>query len=180
MPGVTIRDAGEHDLEGLAALEARCFANDRLARRSLRRLIAAPTARLRVAARRLSGTAAAILGYHLVLFREGSSVARLYSIAVDARRRGSGLGGRLLADAEAVASAARRRVLRLEVREGNRRAIGLYEARGYRPIGRYRRYYADKADAIRYEKSLAQRGATLPKRPRLPPPSGRLRRRQKA
>jgi ribosomal protein S18 acetylase RimI-like enzyme len=155
MPGVTIRDAGEHDLEGLAALEERCFAGDRLARRSLRRLIGARTARLRVAARPKSETAAAILGYHVVLFRQGSSIARLYSIAVDASRRGIGLGRRLLADAEAVAAAARRRVLRLEVREGNRRAIGLYVAHGYRPIGRWPGYYADSADALRYEKALS-------------------------
>ena len=67
-----------------------------------------------------------------------------------------GLGRRLLADAEAVAAGRKATVLRLEVREDNLSAIRLYERRGYRLIGSYSRYYADKADALRYEKTLAE------------------------
>jgi ribosomal protein S18 acetylase RimI-like enzyme len=145
---VEIRDAEGEDLEGLSALEARTFASDRMARRSFRRLIGRKSARLRVAAGR------ELRGYHLVLFRKGSSVARLYSIAVDDRHRGAGLGRRLLADAERVAVVHRKRVLRLEVREDNLPAIRLYERRGYRIIGRYDGYYADRANALRYEKQL--------------------------
>ena len=151
VPGVEIRDAGDADLDGLSALEGRSFASDRMARRNLRRLIDRKTARLRVAAGK-----GGLHGYHLVLFRKGSSIARLYSIAVDDQSRGAGLGRRLLADAEAVAAAARKRALRLEVREDNLPAIRLYERRGYRLIGRYARYYADKADALRYEKLLSE------------------------
>jgi ribosomal protein S18 acetylase RimI-like enzyme len=158
MSGVEIRDAVRVDLDGLDALEARSFASDRMSRRGLRRLIGRPTARLRVAAERRSGKAA-IVGYHLVLFRKGSAVARLYSIAVDARIRRSGLGRRLLADAEAVAASANRGVIRLEVHARNRAAIALYERRGYSRIGRYPRYYADAGDALRYEKPLGRRGA---------------------
>ena len=156
MSGVEIRDAVRVDLDGLDALEARSFASDRMSRRGLRRLIGRPSARLRVAAERRGGTAA-IVGYHLVLFRKGSTVARLYSIAVDARIRRSGLGRRLLADAEAVAASANRGVIRLEVHARNRAAIALYERRGYSRIGRYPRYYADAGDALRYEKPLGRR-----------------------
>jgi len=100
-------------------------------------------------------------GYSLVLFRKGSSVARLYSIAVDGERRSEGLGRRLLADAEALAIRRKQRVLRLEVREDNLPAIRFYERRGYRLIGRYDRYYADRTDALRYEKQLlGDRSAT--------------------
>jgi ribosomal protein S18 acetylase RimI-like enzyme len=148
---VVIRDAQDEDLEGLSALEARSFASDRIARRSLRRLIDRKSARLRVAVGR-----GELQGYHLVLFRKGSSVARLYSIAVDDRHRGAGLGHRLLADAEGVAVGGRKRALRLEVREDNLPAIRLYERRGYRLIGRYPRYYADRADALRYEKAFTE------------------------
>ena len=45
---------------------------------------------------------------------------------------------------------------RLEVREDNSRAIDLYEKNGYQPIGRKPAYYADGADALRYEKPLAR------------------------
>lgn len=157
MSGVTIRDAVRVDLDGLSALEASAFTSDRMSRRGLRRLIGRPSARLRVAAERRDGDVV-ILGYHLVLFRKNSAVARLYSIAVDRKKRGTGLGRRLLADAEAVAAGARRNVIRLEVRPRNRAAIGLYERRGFRAIGRYSRYYDDLSDALRYEKPLG-RGA---------------------
>ena len=42
------------------------------------------------------------------------------------------------------------------MRDDNLPAIRLYERCGYRLIGRYARYYADKADALRYEKLLAE------------------------
>lgn len=132
-----------------------------MSRRSLGRLIGRETARLRVVEDRDDG-GATILGYHLVLFRKGSRVARLYSIAVDRRSRGRGLGNRLLDDAEAVALRAKKRALRLEVRSENRPAIALYEQRGYRPIGRYAGYYADKADALRYEKRLERESSPSP------------------
>jgi ribosomal protein S18 acetylase RimI-like enzyme len=159
MSGVKIRDAVRVDLDGLSALEARSFTSDRMSRRGLGRLIGRPSARLRVAAERRADGDVVILGYHLVLFRKNSAVARLYSIAVDRNWRGTGLGRRLLADAEAVAATARRTVIRLEVRPRNRAAIGLYKRRGYRAIGRYSRYYDDFSDALRYEKPLGRPSA---------------------
>jgi ribosomal protein S18 acetylase RimI-like enzyme len=158
MSGVEIRDAVRVDLDGIDAIEARSFASDRMSRDGLRRLIGRRSARLRVATERDPDRGVVILGYHLVLFRKGSTVARLYSIAVDRRKRGAGLGRRLLADAEAVAAGADRAVLRLEVRPRNRAAIALYERRGYRRIGRYPRYSADDSDALRYEKPLGRAG----------------------
>lgn len=150
MAGVTIRDAKAADLDGLSNLEAQTFATERMSSRSFRRLIGRPTACLRVAA-----GGGSLHGYHVVFFRADSPVARLYSIAVAGSRRGAGLGRRLLADAERVVRRRRKRALRLEVREDNRAAIALYEAQGYRLIGRYAAYYADNIDALRYEKALA-------------------------
>src|SRR5690606_18798336 len=95
--------------------------------------------------------------YYLILVRSGSRVARLYSIAVDGAARGGGVGSRLLDDAEASARRLRRSALRLEVRADNAAAIGLYEARGYRPIGRRVAYYEDRADALLYEKQIGVR-----------------------
>jgi [ribosomal protein S18]-alanine N-acetyltransferase len=154
MPSFTIRDASKADIDGLCRLEAAAFQDDRLSSRSLRHLLTAPSARLRVA--RAGG---AVVGYHLILTRRGTQVARLYSIAVDAAQRGKGLATALMADAEAVARRAGRAVLRLEVRADNRAAIRLYERLGYRLIGRYQAYYADKADALRYEKPLGRGSA---------------------
>ncbi len=152
--GIAIRDVVERDLDGLEALEARAFATDRLARRSLKRFAVARSASLRVAAAK-----GKVVGYSLVLFRNGSTVARLYSLAVDGAARGAGVGASLLADAERVARRRGARVLRLEVRPGNRRALRLYRARGYREFGRYPAYYGDGSDALRCEKVLAPRRA---------------------
>ena len=149
MPGFRIRKGQPADLAALSEIETLSFAADRLSRRSFARLIGRPTARLRVAV--MDG---AVVGYHLVLTRSGSTVARLYSIAVAAAARGQGVGERLLADAEREAGRSGAAVLRLEVHAHNSGAIRLYEKRGYMRFGTYRDYYADGGDALRYQKSV--------------------------
>ena len=141
---VRLRTARPADLPALLALEAR-FPGDRLSARQFRHHLANPRARLRVA---VAGEN--VLGYHLVLLRRGSSLARLYSIAVDEAARGQGLGRRLLADAEAQARAAGCRGLRLEVRQDNAAANALYQAAGYRPLAELQAYYDDGAPGWRY------------------------------
>ncbi|MFP1631503.1 peptidase C39 family protein [Zhengella sp. ZM62] len=148
-----LRRATQSDIEQLVALENAVFDADRISRRSFRQLIDRETAETIVAE-----TGGRICGYAMVLFRKGTAVARLYSIAVLPSAGGSGLGAHLLEAAEDAAFGHGRMVLRLEVREDNARAIGLYERRGYRRIGRYLDYYADHTTALRYEKLL--RGAT--------------------
>lgn len=139
-----LRDARPADLPALLALEAR-FPGDRLSARQFRHHLGNPRARLRVAV-----AGGAIRGYHLVLLRRGSGLARLYSIAVDEAARGQGLGRRLLADAEAQARAAGCRGLRLEVRQDNGAANALYLAAGYRPLAALPAYYEDGAPGWRY------------------------------
>ncbi len=151
IPNLRIRDGRRADLAALSEIETRAFAADRLSPRSLRRLIGRPSGGLRVAV-----TDGEIVGYHLVLTRAGSRVARLYSIAVAAAARGAGVGARLLADAERAARRAGAAHLRLEVRPDNAGAIRLYEQHGYARIGTRPDYYADGADALRYQKTLAR------------------------
>lgn len=141
----SLRDARPDDLAALLALEAR-FPGDRLSKRQFRHHLVSASSQLRIVD---DGT-----GYALVLFRAGSDIARLYSIAVDPAVRGRGLGAALLADAEAGAAARGATRLRLEVREDNAAAIALYRGRGYAVFGRYAGYYADGADALRFEKRL--------------------------
>src|SRR5262245_27244316 len=114
-----IRAATMADLGALIDLENRSFSSDRLDRTAPRRLIASRSAAVIVAA---AGSRAA--GYAVVMFRSGSRVARLYSLAVDPEFRG--LGRQLLAAAERRAARAGSRVIRLEVRDDNTRAINLY------------------------------------------------------
>lgn len=148
--GVGLRPAGSEDVDALKNLEDRCFETDRLSRRSFRRFIAAGSATCLVA----EGPDGEPAGYALVIYRAGTALGRLYSIAVAPPLRGRGCAGRLLAAAEEAAFARGCVELRLEVRADNAAAIALYRARGYREFGRFRDYYEDHEEAVRLRKRL--------------------------
>jgi ribosomal protein S18 acetylase RimI-like enzyme len=147
---VAIRRARRSDVAALVTLEERCFASDRLSRRNFLRLLRTGHCICLVAER-----AGAVAGYGLVLLHGATALAHLYSIAVDPRRQGEGIGTALLAACEEEARSAGRAILRLEVRPDNEPAIRRYRAAGYREIGRYPDYYEDHSDALRMEKQLA-------------------------
>src|SRR5262245_492651 len=155
-PDIRVRKAERGDLDALVALEQRVFATDRLSRRSLERFLSSPTAEVIVAYEdgALAGTA-------IVLFRAGSTVARLYSIAVAPHQGGSGVAQLLLAAAEAASAKRDCRVIRLEVHVTNHPAIGRYRKSGYREFARLRAYYEDGGDALRFEKRLVPNAAAL-------------------
>lgn len=143
-----LRPARAADLDALVALEAR-FPGDRLRPRQFRHHLESPRACLRVLA-----CGSELAGYALLLRRRGSTIARLYSIAIDPARRGQGLGARLLRDIEVQARRDGASALRLEVRVDNAAAIRLYERAGYLRFGQRPGYYEDGACAWRYQKRL--------------------------
>jgi ribosomal protein S18 acetylase RimI-like enzyme len=155
-----LRPGAPSDVAALDEIERRAFATDRMAPRSFRSLIGSASASVIVAERD-----GAVAGYAAVLFRAGTFVARLYSIAVKADLSGQGIGSALLTAAENEALAHDCLFMRLEVHAKNRRAAKLYERAGYRPIGRVQDYYADGADALRFEKWLASPANRLMKPP---------------
>jgi ribosomal protein S18 acetylase RimI-like enzyme len=144
-----IRPATAEDIDALVAIENRCFDTDRLSRRSFRHMITKAHAALL-----LDEEAGAVRGYVLLLFNAGTSLARMYSIAVDPQYRSRGIGRELVAAAEQAALAQDCVTLRLEVRVDNASSIALYETMGYRRFGFYDDYYEDHMDALRYEKRL--------------------------
>ena len=146
---VQYRPAVSDDLEPLVALENACFDADKISRRSFRQFLRSPTAQCIVAT-----DGDTLAGYVLILYREGTALARLYSIAVDGRFRGRDIGLELLKRAETAAFDAGRFVMRLEVREDNKQAIRLYKAHGYRQFGTHENYYDDHATALRFERIL--------------------------
>jgi [ribosomal protein S18]-alanine N-acetyltransferase len=147
---VHIRRGKSADLDALWELEKEVFATDRMSRRSLRRLLASPSAVAMVA--RVDG---AIMGVAIVLFRANSRVARLYSLAVAPKYTGRGIASALLATAEKIAIRRKSQSLRLEVHETNNGAIKVYRRAGYHEFGRYHHYYQDRGNALRFEKQLS-------------------------
>ena len=123
-----------------------------MSRNALRRLLTSRSARVMVAEIRGRMAGAAV-----VLFRAGSSVARLYSIGVVPPMCGKGAAVALLAAAERAARRRKCRCMRLEVHVRNRAAIARYRKSGYRPFDRCRSYYEDGGDALRFEKPLRAR-----------------------
>ena len=93
----------------------------------------------------------------MVLFRRGTSLARLYSIAVDATARGRGVGGALLDAAENAAREHGAAYMRAEIRTDNSASLALFASHGYRRFGIHEDYYQDHADAVRLEKRLVRR-----------------------
>lgn len=146
-----VRDAALADLGALVALENQSFESDWLTRRQFRYMMTRARARTLLA----EGADGSLLGYVLILFSKGTSVARLYSIAVDRQARGQGIGRRLVAAAEAVAWEQDRVYIRLEIRRDNLASQALFEGAGYRRFGVLSDYYEDHMEALRYEKALA-------------------------
>ena len=144
-----VRVANLSDRPALEALETASFAQDRIASRSWRRLLQRPSALVLVAPH-----GAEIAGALVLLFRRGSQVARIYSIAVAASARGAGIGPSLIDWALLVATARRCRAVRLETRLDNSRAQALFARQGFAVTGRTDGYYQDGMAALRLERPI--------------------------
>ena len=143
-----IRAATRADLAALVAMEGAFPEADRFDARTWRRLLAGHSVTL------VNETDGLANANAILLFRNGSSIARLYSVSVAPAARGKGLGAALLCAAEHCAREQGAKRMRLEVRVTNKSAHRLYEAAGYRVIARLESYYPDGEAAHRMEKVL--------------------------
>jgi ribosomal protein S18 acetylase RimI-like enzyme len=148
---VLIRPATADDTDALVGIETRAFVTDRLSRRAFRYLLSKANAVTLVEA----AETGPVRGYAIVLFNRGTSLARLYSIAVDPRYQRLGLGSALLKAAIAAARDYAAAYLRLEVRADAEATQAFYRAHGFRKFGLQPHYYEDDVAAVRMEKSLA-------------------------
>jgi ribosomal protein S18 acetylase RimI-like enzyme len=154
-----IRPATLADIDALLALEQACFDVDRLSRRQFRYMLTKAHARILV-----HESAGVVSAYVLLLFNRGTSMARIYSIAVDAALRGQGVGRSLVEASEDEARAEGRISLRLEIRRDNAASQALFRNLGYRQFGIVADYYEDHMEALRFEKRLTPqlRGEQVP------------------
>lgn len=144
------RRATLRDLPALVELEQH-FPGDRLSRRKLRYLLLKARADLWV-----YEESDEVLGSAVVLYRQDSPGARLYSLIVHPATRGRGVAAALLDHAEQAALERGCTLMRLEVREDNQAAIRLYDKHGYQVAGRTANYYQDHSSAIRMRKVLTR------------------------
>jgi ribosomal protein S18 acetylase RimI-like enzyme len=153
-----IRHALTNDLVALLEIENVCFETDRLSRRSFQNFIKPGAHDLWVLS-----SEEKLLGYALILYRAGTNLARLYSIALLPAAQGKGYAKQLLHFAQTKASDKYCAYMRLEVNIENEPARNLYEQYGYRVIGRIRAYYEDGSDALRMEKRIHSKASQMSK-----------------
>ncbi len=142
---ISIRVAQERDLTVAFELERTNFSRYALSARQLRYHLRNEGAVFLVAER--DGI---VVGDGIGLIRKhrGGVTGRVYSLVVNSAFRGEGIGGRLF---EAVVRALEKRGSRriyLEVAQGNRGAIRIYERFGFRQVGILCDYYARGEHAI--------------------------------
>jgi ribosomal-protein-alanine acetyltransferase len=150
---IVIRVAQKRDLPDAMELERANFSRYALSARQLRYHLWNERAVFLVAERE-----GVVVGDAIGLIRKhnGGLTGRVYSLVVDEKCRGEGIGRRLF---EAVVQALEKRGagrIYLEVAQTNRGAIGLYERVGFREIGVLRDYYARGEHAIhmKYERGV--------------------------
>ncbi|WP_233468361.1 GNAT family N-acetyltransferase/peptidase C39 family protein [Zooshikella ganghwensis] len=148
---IQIRPARPDDLSALLAIEQICFTSDRLSKRSFKHFLHSSTVSLAVAQNSQADT---ILGYVLILYHRGTSLARLYSIAVHPQAQGQGIAQKLIHYSELQATERHCSFMRLEVRLDNQAAIRIYQRMGYKSFGIYKEYYEDNEDALRLQKRI--------------------------
>lgn len=150
MDTAPIRSATIDDLDALVDLENRCFDSDLMSRRSFRYMLTRAHASILV-----WDEGDHLGGYVLTLYSRGTALARLYSIAVDDRMRGRGVGRQLLAAAEAEALDRGCVSMRSEVRRDNTASEAMFLKAGYDQFDVVDDYYEDHMGALRFERTLA-------------------------
>lgn len=144
-----IRPALVEDLPVLLELENSCFEGDRITARQFRYLLTKAHSRTLV-----FEEDGQLLGYVMILFSRATSVARIYSIAVDQAARGRGIARQLISAAESESLENEKTSVRIETREDNIASRTLFTDMGYRPFTRVLDYYEDHEAAIRMEKNI--------------------------
>ena len=146
-----LRPASRGDVAAIAAMERSVF-SDPWSAESIRETIGMPWIFTEVA----EAPDGALAGY--VFCREVAGESEILNIAVDPSRRRGGVGKLLLGAALTWAEGRGAEETFLEVRESNAGAIALYEAAGFRAVGRRPDYYQHPAeDAVLYRRAVERR-----------------------
>lgn len=141
----TIRPAQNKDIDALCALEIASFPSDRLSRRQMKYHLHNKNVTFLVCAESKTND---ILGYALMFFH-ASRPARLYSVAVDKKAQGQGIGKSLIERLIHNAIAKQCTAMTLEVRTVDKKTVALYERLGFEKIRTISSYYEDGANAFK-------------------------------
>jgi ribosomal-protein-alanine N-acetyltransferase len=142
---VTIQPSGWRDFIGVLALERACFGRDAWGLVDLVLALLGPGVRLKAVA---DGR---LVGFVMGEPKPAEQFAWIATIGVLPEFQRRGIASRLLAAVEARLTVP---TVKLTVRQSNRGAIELYRKFGYKPVGRWERYYAGGEAGVVMEKRL--------------------------
>jgi ribosomal protein S18 acetylase RimI-like enzyme len=152
-----IRPATSDDLNAISEIEQKCFLGP----------IAYPKRQLAYLLLHANSACfvetyeEAVRGFVIVTYRQGSSTGHIETIDVDPAYTKLGIGLKLLTAAEEDMRKRGKRWSQLEVSEGNKAAIKLYEKAGYKLKEHIKNYYTYEhngtCDAMRMVKALQEK-----------------------
>ncbi|MGI0152495.1 peptidase C39 family protein [Pseudidiomarina sp. WS423] len=148
---VVLRQATRTDVAQLSQIETLSYTTDRISARSFKRFIDQGVGDFQVLC-----VDDQVVGYFIVLYRQATELARLYSLAVHPEFRRRGYGRQLLQAAEDAADERFCLFMRLEVKVDNMAALQMYHAAGYYDMEIRAEYYEDDSDAVVLQKLLPQ------------------------
>ncbi len=148
---ISFKKAGVSDIPRLVEIENSSFNYDKLDAAKFRYAILKAHSQLTMIL-----CDKVIAGYALIFLHRGTSLARLYSVAIHPGFRGQNLSVKLLNQIEKDALDSDCTYIRLEVKSDNKSAIGLYEKLNYVKFAYKADYYDDHSDAVCYEKKIRQ------------------------
>jgi ribosomal-protein-alanine N-acetyltransferase len=152
---IHISRAGPYDALAMATIHRTCFAKP-WDESAMAQFLESPNALCLVGS--VADSSGGIVGGMLVA-RRAADEAELLTLAVAPACRNAGLGKALLLSAMSLLREAGTVQLFLEVEEGNKAAVALYQSLGAKPVGRRSRYYETGADAAIFSLALSPSAA---------------------
>lgn len=146
---VKTEKASLKDVHDILKLENTCFESDRLSLRQLQYFIKSSRSNVMIARENKL-----LIAYLIILFSKNSTIARLYSLAVDPQFQSRGIAKFLLQLIEHQLSETQFTQMCLEVRKNNYRAINFYKNNNYELFAEYENFYEDGENALRMRKKL--------------------------
>ena len=143
-----IRTASHQDIPEIQRLEDESFVDDAFSHRRIAYLVK------KAKSATLVYEDGGIRGYILLLLRNDTSAARVYSICVHPAYRKKGIGAALMRAAEKLAKERKCTKMTLEVSESNSDAIALYRSFGFEAVRTLEDYYRKGVNGLRMEKML--------------------------
>lgn len=156
MLDVKVRKAESTDLQGLLAIEEKCFGSEKFSPETVTAFLERDDAFIVIAEEEggLVGSAMCLVSMER---REG----RIASVAVLTDRRREGIGSKLLAECEAIFLCMGLEEHSLEVETNNEPAISMYLSHGFRIIGMIEDFYGSGRHAYYMVKKTRGKAVTV-------------------